>query len=184
MIIPSSELEQKVPEIIQKIKEGAIFICPTDTIYGLSCDATNEQAVQKIRSIKQRDTKPLSIWVPSKNWITTHCQTISTYIHKLPGPYTLITTLNNPSSLAPSVLQGVTQVGVRIPQHPFHKIVEQLNTPLITTSVNIQGQPYAKNIHQLPSFILSHVDFIIEDGEKSNKPSTIINTITGEITER
>ena len=68
-----------------------IYVYPTDTIYGIGCDATNDKLVLKIRSIKKRDEKPFSIIAPSKDWIKNNFEIIHPeYLDKLPGPYTLV----------------------------------------------------------------------------------------------
>ncbi|MDP3640054.1 MAG: Sua5/YciO/YrdC/YwlC family protein, partial [Nanoarchaeota archaeon] len=69
-----ADAEAHIEEILQRIKDGAIFIHPTDTIYGLGCDATNGAAVRKLRELKQRPTNPFSVWVPSLTWIRKHCE--------------------------------------------------------------------------------------------------------------
>ena len=92
----------------RKIKEGAIFIYPTDTIYGIGCSALDKKAVKKIREIKGiADEKPLSIIVPSKLWIEENCRLdfqAQQWIDKLPGPYTLILPLKNPRACRPLLL--------------------------------------------------------------------------------
>ena len=64
-VLTKAELQVRYDEIVQRIKEGAVFIHPSDTIYGLGCNALNTKAVDKVRIIKQQFHQPLSIWVPS-----------------------------------------------------------------------------------------------------------------------
>ena len=79
-------------DFVDDIKHGAVFIYPTDTIYGLGCDATNEESVKKIKELKYRDKdKPMSVIAPSVDWIKEHCEVTDEMIEKyLPGPYTLL----------------------------------------------------------------------------------------------
>ena len=87
MIIKFEKLKNKKPEFFL----DKIFIYPTDTIYGIGCDAENEFLVDKISEIKKRDIKPFSVIAPSVEWILENCETTKEEIEKfLPGAYTLI----------------------------------------------------------------------------------------------
>ena len=162
-------------QIIQNIKQGKIFIYPTDTIYGIGCEATNIKSANKIKQIKKRDKdKPLSIIVPSITWIKQNCiipkeLTISKY---LPGPYTLILKKKNPNYL--NHISSTDSLGIRIPKNPFTKIIQKSKLPFITTSVNISTQPPLTNPKNLNLQIKNKVDIIIDKGTLSGKPSTLI----------
>ncbi|MBT4166058.1 threonylcarbamoyl-AMP synthase [archaeon] len=162
-------------QIIQNIKQGKIFIYPTDTIYGIGCEATNIKSTNKIKQIKKRDKdKPLSIIVPSITWIKQNCiipkeLTISKY---LPGPYTLILKKKNPNYL--NHISSTDSLGIRIPKNPFTKIIQKSKLPFITTSVNISTQPPLTNPKNLNLQIKNKVDIIIDKGTLSGKPSTLI----------
>lgn len=174
-------LREKV-KIIEEIKSGKIFIYPTDTIYGIGCNAINEYAVQKIRLIKQRESKPFSIIAPNIKWIKENCEynsLVEEYLEKLPGPYTLILNLKNKKVIAKDVTQTNT-LGVRIPDNWFSEIISESNIPFITTSVNISGNPHIHTIKELSSKIKEQVDYIIDDGVLNNQPSTIIDLTSKE----
>ena len=168
MIITKDEITE---EVLEKIRNGAVFISPTDTIYGLSCDARNRESVTRLRKLKERDDKPLSVWAPSTQWIEDNCDVSD--LDKLPGPYTLILPLLT-DSVAPEVNPGLNKIGVRIPDHWFSEIVEKLGFPLVTTSVNKAGREHMTSLETGDKEILDKVDFIIYEGEKSGEPSTII----------
>lgn len=161
--------------ITQQIKQGKIFIYPTDTIYGIGCDATNIKAVNKIKQIKQRDKdKPLSIIAPSIEWIKQNCiipkeLNINKY---LPGPYTLILKKQKPSFL--NHVSNTDSLGIRIPDNNFTKQIQESKLPFITTSVNLSGEKPITSIKQLKSNIKNKVDIIIDEGELNGKPSTLI----------
>jgi len=161
-------------QLMQNIKSGKIFIYPTDTIYGLGCDATNQKAVEKIKNIKQRDkNKPLSIIAPSIKSIKNNCITENINLNKyLPGPYTLILKKKNKDFL--KHISSTDFLGIRIPDLDFTKQIQKSNLPFVTTSVNLSGEKPITKIYEIPKQILDKVDKIIDIGELNGKPSTLI----------
>lgn len=161
-------------KILESIKDGSIFIYPTDTIYGLGCNAENREAVEKIKQIKGREAdKPLSLIAPSKDWILQNTTAEKTLIDKyLPGPYTLILNKKDPDFL--SHLSPIPTLGIRIPDHAFTKNIEKAKVPFITTSVNLSSEPPAKQIEEIKPEILNKVDKIVNTGPLSGTPSTLI----------
>lgn len=166
-------------EIVKRIKKGEVFIYPTDTIYGLGCDATNEDAVRKIRMIKQRTDKPFSIIAPSKPWLTKNFSVKKAYVDKLPGPFTYIVKPKRKDLISREVSRYET-VGVRIPDHPFVKVIQKAKVPFITTSVNVSGEEHAVDIKRISPVITGKVDVIIDAGILANKPSTVLD-LTGSV---
>ena len=169
--------------LIQLIKEGDIFIYPTDTIYGLGCNALIEESVNRIKEIKGRDKdKPLSIIAPSKQWIKDNLEIKEEIIEKyLPGPYTLILKKKDRNFM--SYISQTETLGVRIPAHDFTKLIEKAGIPFITTSVNLSGEPPAKRLEDIKEEIMEQVDVIVNGGQLSGTPSTIIKE-DGEIVRR
>ncbi len=166
--------------LLQRLK-SEIFIYPTDTIYGLGCNALDEELVERLRELKQRPTKPFSLLVPSLDWIREHCILLGEaeeWLAKLPGPYTFILQLKDTRSFAQGVCGGMT-VGVRIPRHPFSRIVEKLGIPLVTTSVNLSGEKPMIDLDTLSPGIKKGVDFIIYESKKDASPSQIIDLVGG-----
>ena len=175
--------DSKKTNLVKKIKQGKIFIYPTDTIYGIGCDATNKKAVAKIKKLKARDKdKPLSIIAPSKEWIKENCIVdTGTYLDKyFPGPYTLILKKKNPKFL--EHVSSTDSLGIRIPDCKTCKHIQQAGVPFVTTSVNLAGKPFATQISDISSEILDNVDEVIDIGKLSGKPSTLI--IEGKEAER
>lgn len=159
--------------IVKDILAGKLFIYPTDTIYGIGCDATNEAAVEKIKKIKERDReKPLSVIAPNTDWIEEHCFLDVEIDKYLPGPYTIILKKKNKNFL--SHVSDTEFLGVRIPKYDFSEKVAEAGVPFITTSVNLSGQPYAKKVSDIPQAILNKVDIVIDEGELNGKPSILI----------
>jgi L-threonylcarbamoyladenylate synthase len=165
-------------EMIEEIKNGSIIVHPTDTIYGLGCNATLTKAVNKIRKIKKRDTMPFSVMAPSKQWIYDNCfvnEEIEKWINKLPGRYTLILKLKNKKAVSSSVNNGWDTLGVRIPKHWFADIVQKANVPFITTSANISGEYFMTSIEDIDPSIEGKVDLMVYEGPKKGKPSQIVD---------
>ncbi|MBN2112144.1 threonylcarbamoyl-AMP synthase [Candidatus Woesearchaeota archaeon] len=167
------------------IERGAVFIHPTDTIYGLGCDATNDTAVKRIRDIKSRFKKPFSVIAPSKEWITKNCvvtKEAKEWIEKLPGPYTLIMKLKNKKAVSEHTNFGVDTIGVRIPDHWFSHVASALGKPIVTTSANKVDQDFMTTLDDLNPIIKESVDFIIYEGEKRGRPSQLVHLDQGKVT--
>jgi L-threonylcarbamoyladenylate synthase len=173
--------------IINRIKAGAVFIYPTDTIYGIGCDATNSSAVQRVREIKKQNEQPLSVLAPGKEWIRANCEITARteeWLAKLPGQYTLIFPLKNAASVAPEVTLGKDTLGVRIIKHNMQDIAAALGKPLVTTSANPHGKQFMTSLETLDPTIKKSVDFIMYDGPKEVRPSAIVDLTTGKIITR
>lgn len=160
------------------MKKGRAFIYPTDTIYGIGCDATITKAVKHVHKIKQREKKPFSVIAPSKQWILQNCVidgNAKKWLKKLPGKYTLILQLKNKKAVSRLVHLGDCTIGVRIPKHWFAKVVAEYGKPIVTTSVNLSGMRYMTSLQDLHETIRKQVAFILYEGPKKTHPSTIID---------
>ncbi|HLC82093.1 MAG TPA: L-threonylcarbamoyladenylate synthase [Candidatus Nanoarchaeia archaeon] len=186
-ILTRTELKLRFEEIAEKIIKGAVFIYPTDTVYGIGCNALNKAAVKKIREIKTgRPTAPFSIIVPSLSWINKNIEIhdlAKAWIKKLPGPYTLIIYLKNKKAIAENVAPGVDTIGIRYPDHWFTSVIAKLNIPVVTTSANKTGEPFMTSLENLDPDLEKQVEFLIYEGPKEGRPSKIINTVKEEVLE-
>ena len=162
----------------QRIKKkdilaGKIFVYPTDTIYGLGCNALNKKAVKKLKELKKRDeNKPLSVIAPSFAWIEENCIIDTNLHHYLPGQYTVILKKKERNFL-PWISKS-DEIGIRIPDHLITKDIQRANVPFITTSVNISGEKPIIHISEIPPQIKNTIDIIVDGGMLNGKPSTII----------
>jgi len=184
-ILTKAQFDREREYWIKQLALGAVFMYPTDTIYGIGCDATNKKAVETIRLAKQRDQKPLSVIVPSKEWIRHNCDMTPAAeegVKRLPGPFTLLLTLKNTTAVAPNVTSG-NVLGVRIPKHWWSDVVSELGKPVVTTSVNISGQPHARSVWQVPLKMKEYIEFAVDDGELKGAPSTILDCTSTEVKE-
>ena len=182
IILSKEEFEMNKETYFRLIKQGSLFIYPTDTIYGLGCSAADDNAVKKLRRIKRRpNNRPLSIIAPSKEWIYNNCAVKDSdeeWIKKLPGSYTLIFKLKKKNTLSKFLNPQNETIGIRIPKHWFSKFVNELNLPIVTTSVNISGEEYMTSLENLNENIKKWIDFVISDGLIPGKPSIIVD-LTG-----
>ena len=186
---------------IQKLNSGSIFIYPTDTIYGIGCDALNTHLVNTIRDLKHRPEKPFSIIAPSKEWILDHFFVPSSVnissktivrgeiasqilgektIHPLdllPGKFTLI--LEPKQSFLSDSISKNNKVGVRIPDHFISDFVANYHKPIVTTSVNMSGKPNLTSYTDLESAdfgeIRAGVDFFVNAGILAGSSSVVID---------
>mgnify|MGYP001570208132 CR=1 FL=1 len=160
--------------LIRDIKSDKIFIYPTDTVYGLGCNALIKRSVERIREIKGRDgDKPLSVIAPSKEWIYENLIASKEEINKyLPGKYTLILRKKDFKFL--DYVSKSETLGVRMPKQDFAELVKKAEAPFITTSANLSGEKPASSIGDINKEILNKADLIIDSGIINGKPSTII----------
>jgi L-threonylcarbamoyladenylate synthase len=175
-IVTKDEFGLIKEELAEKVEKGEIFIYPTDTIYGLGCNATNETSVLKLRNIKNQHDRPLSVIAPSVEWIKKNCiitKEVEEWLKKLPGPYTIILKLKNEKAIAQAV-NDTGSIGIRIPNHHISKFVNFLGFPIISTSANVAGNMFMTSIEDLDAGIRNKVDFYIDDGEIRGRPSTIV----------
>lgn len=178
VVVTKKQFLKHEDHYLSLIAKGCVFIYPTDTIYGLGCDATQTKAVQHVYALKQRSGKPLSVIAPSKDWIIKNCvvdKKAKQWLKKLPGKYTLILQLKNKKAVAKHVHLGDYTLGVRIPKHWFAAVVQQYGKPIVTTSVNMSGMPFMTSLHDLSPAIKQKVAFIVYEGVKKAHPSTIVD---------
>lgn len=181
-VVNKDEFRLDKTAFFDAILDGAIFIHGTDTIYGLGCDATNKEAVARLRKIKEKEKQPFPIIAPNKEWILENLHVTEKDLEVIPGPFTIIAEIKNKDCIAPNVNPlGNNTLGVRIPDHWFSAVVAILGVPIVTTSVNKGGGRYMKQIEDLSPELKKEIDFAVYDGPIEGKPSEIINLGKGKI---
>jgi len=186
-VLTKQQFVKNKKKYLSLIKKGRACIYPTDTIYGIGCDATNSKAVKHVYSLKKRKKKPLSVIAPSKKWILENCcvdAKAKKWMQKLPGKYTLIVRLKNRRAVSPFVHCGDYTLGVRIPKHWFSAVVKEYGKPIVTTSVNISGKASMTSLKDLHKTIKKQVAFIVYEGVKRAHPSIIVDCCAGKIKKR
>ena len=181
------ESRQAINEAVEIIKEGGVIVFPTDTVYGLGCDATNEKAVARAFKIKRRaKNRPVAVIV-SDLLMVKKLAFFDKKIEKIllaiwPSP---VTVLLQKRDVLPALVTGVqTTIGLRIPDYKIaHFLVAKCGVPLVATSANLSGQPPSHRINEvLEQFINEPFkpDLILSAGDlKFSQPSTIIDLSTG-----
>ena len=174
-------LRDEVAKAFKIIQDGGIILYPTDTIWGIGCDATNTEAVQKIYRIKQRDeAKSMIILLDNDN-------KLQTYISEVPDiAYDLIEFAENPLTLvmpgakniSPALINSDSSIGVRVVKHDFcEQLIQRMRKPLVSTSANISGKPSPQYFSQIDQEIIDGVDYVVDIDQHSMEiktPSTIM----------
>ena len=187
-------------EAVRVLKAGGVIVYPTDTVWGIGCDATNEEAVRRVYALKRRaDSKSMLVLldapgklqgyveeVPEMAWELLECT-----MEDLPRPLTPSPQAGRGSSsrpltiiypgaknLAKNLIAEDGSVGIRITQEPFSKaLCERLRRPIVSTSANISGEPAAKTFRQISEEVLRQADYVCQfrrDDEEEKLPSSII----------
>lgn len=176
-------------DIIEGMKKGDIILYPTDTIWGLGCDATNEEACQRIHELKKRpDNKSFILLVDGFPMLERYIPEFHEVCYDLAdlatSPLTII--YPNAKGIAPSVLAEDGSVGIRITQDPIClKLIRGLRKPLVSTSANISGYAAPTSYSYIEDEIKDGVDHIVMERieEKMTSPSQIIKIgLGGEVT--
>lgn len=169
---------------IEKLKDQKIILYPTDTVWGIGCDATSEVAVDKIYKIKNRaETKSLIILVNSIEMLQEYIPFIPDAVSEILKTATMPTTIvyPNPKGLAKNVIASDNTVAIRIVKHDFcEEIIQKLGKPIVSTSANISGAPTPKSFSEISQAILDSVDYVVDLQQDSNtgKSSRILKINT------
>ena len=163
------------------MREGGVILYPTDTVWGIGCDATNEDAVRRVYEIKQRqDSKAMLVLVDSSVKVDFYVQDVPEVAWDLidlaDKPLTII--YSGARNLAANLLAEDGSVGIRVTNEDFSKrLCQQFRKAVVSTSANISGQPSPRNFSEISEEVKSAVDYIVgyRQEEMSNpKPSSII----------
>lgn len=180
-----SDTNTEVHKAFEIIQAGGIILYPTDTIWGIGCDATNPDAVQKVYNLKKRvEAKSLIVLVNGDRMLYNLFKEIPEVAWQIwdlsERPTTLI--LDNPRNVAANCIAEDNSLGVRIVKEAFcFKLLERLKKPIVSTSANISGQPTAMNFKEISPEIIKGVDYVVNlDHEKVCKKSSSIIKLTAD----
>ncbi len=183
--IHGSHINQKVvDEAVAILRQGGVIIYPTDTVYGIGCDITQKNAIERIyRAKEMTKQKPLSFVCPDLKDISRYAQ-VNTSMYRilkryLPGPYTFI--LPAMRSVPKTLVSKQRTVGIRIPEHPFTlALAQELGRSIISTSVNMSERTFASDPAEFASHYEGKVDLIIDSGPAYSELSSVID-LTGPV---
>lgn len=176
----NSDINQEVHKAFEIIKEGGIILYPTDTVWGIGCDATNPEAVAKIYQLKQREeTKSMIVLMNGEKMIYNVFKEVPEVAWQIidlsEKPTTII--LDQPRNVATNLIASDNTLGIRLVKEPFcFKLMEKMKKPLVSTSANISDQPTPIAFKDISQEIIKGVDYVVNLHQEkiAGKPSTII----------
>ena len=179
--VKESDLRREVDEAVRVLREGGIILYPTDTVWGLGCDATNAEAVDRIYRLKRSENKK------SMLVLCASADMVVRYVNRAPGiafevmematsPLTLI--LPSATGVAANLIPDEGTLGIRVPDHEFcRRMLRALQRPVVSTSANISGEATPAGMQEVSREIIDGVDFVVNprfEGKPTRKASSII----------
>lgn len=174
-------LQQEVDRTVEVLRQGGIILYPTDTVWGLGCDATNAEAVERIYRLKRSENKKSMLVLCGS------ADMVVRYVDKAPAiafevmelatsPLTAI--LPGAVGLAPNLIPDEGTLGVRIPDHEFcRRMLRAFGKPIVSTSANLSGEATPAGLQEVTREIVDGVDFVVNprfEGHPTRKASSII----------
>ena len=173
-------MHQEIKNAFEILKQGGIILYPTDTVWGIGCDANNPKAVAKIYALKQRaETKAMICLVADDRMLKKYVKEVpevAQYIFDLTENAITIV-YDNAQNLAPNLIGSDKTIAIRIPDDEFcYQLSRKLNGAIVSTSANISGTPTPKSFKEISPDILKGVDYIVNlhQDKKMTKPSSVI----------
>ena len=182
--------EDDIKNAVEVLRKGGIILYPTDTVWGIGCDATNAEAVKRVYEIKRRDdTKALICPVVADARLQRYVRNVPDaawqLIDVMVKPTTLI--LDGAQGLAPNLIAEDGSIGIRITKEEFsHELCYRFQKAIVSTSANISGETAAQNYCDISEEILNAVDYVCQSRRQEHKPHTPSSIIklaeNGEVT--
>jgi L-threonylcarbamoyladenylate synthase len=175
------DFETDILKCLEVLRAGGIILYPTDTVWGLGCDATNELAVQKIFALKQRPgNKSLVVLVADERdilkYVTQPDLEVFSYLKSVSKPTTVI--YSGAAALAQSTISQDGSVAMRITREPFTKnLIKRFRKPLVSTSANLSGAPSPGKFADISPVIKTGADYVVnyrQDDDSDARPSSIV----------
>lgn len=176
-------MQHLIDRAVEVLRAGGTLLYPTDTIWGIGCDASNAEAVEKIYTIKQRDHSKSMLILAEDRPFETGNEKIEQLLFNPERPTTVIMPYESLPQhfkpLAENLLAADGTIGVRIPQHEFcQALIKQLGHPIVSTSANFSGEPSPKSYEEISELLKAKVDYAVPNTEgiesKESKGSRIL----------
>lgn len=176
-----AEYDEDLRQAVVTLRRGGLILYPTDTVWGIGCDATNSEAVAKVFALKQRaEAKSMLVLVDSASRARNYVKEIPDVAYDMldiaDKPLTLI--LDNALGLAPNLIAEDGSVGIRVTNEKFsHDLCYKFMKAVVSTSANISGHPAAAIYPEIEQEIIDGVDYVVRyrrDDTKRSKPSSIV----------
>lgn len=174
-------MEDDIKECINVMRKGGIILYPTDTIWGIGCDATNAEAVKRVYELKRRaDNKAMLVLIDSEAKLERYVSEVPEVAYQLIDvavkPLTII--YDGAYNLAKNLMGDNSSVGIRISREKFSReLCRRFGRPIVSTSANISGEPGAKTFSEISDDIRNGVDYIVkyrQDDANPHEASSII----------
>jgi L-threonylcarbamoyladenylate synthase len=175
------KIDEEIEKSLQVLKQGGIIIYPTDTIWGIGCDATNTKAVRRIYQLKKRqEQKTFIVLLADKNSIPDFVDDVPEIAWDLLESYEKPLTIiyKNAKNLAKNLIRQDKTIAIRVTRDEFsRRLIEEFGKPIVSTSANISGGENPLTFNMISETILNKVDYVVDLYHQSMnevKPSTII----------
>ena len=182
-------MHNDINKALEVLKAGGVILYPTDTIWGIGCDATNAEAVKRVYEIKNReDSKAMLVLMENPNRLNSYVDEVPEIAWDLidanDKPMTLI--YPGAKNLAPNLINSDGTIGIRISNEEFtQNLIQRFKRPIVSTSANISGDPSPANFLEINEELKELVDYVVEyrqdDMEKASASSIIKIGVGGEI---
>ncbi|WKB81517.1 L-threonylcarbamoyladenylate synthase [Cellulophaga lytica] len=177
---PDQSLIEEVNNCITVLQNGGVILYPTDTVWGIGCDATNEDAVNKIYKLKKRvNTKTMICLVANDFMLEKHVEKVPEVAFDIidiaDKPTTIV--YDNPKNIAQNLIAKDNSLAIRVATDQFCQyLISKFKKPIVSTSANLSGEPTAKSFKEISSDILKGVDYAVNLQRNIQKvtPSSII----------
>ncbi|RDY60981.1 L-threonylcarbamoyladenylate synthase [Flagellimonas nanhaiensis] len=176
---------EEINNCIEVLKEGKLILYPTDTVWGIGCDATNPEAIKKVYQLKQReDSKALICLVAHQAMLERHVKEVPDVAYDIMDLATKPTTIvyDDPVGIAPNLVAQDNTLAIRVASDKFCQyLINKFGKPIVSTSANISGLPTPKQFSDIHPEILKGVDYVVNlpDENKNPSPSSIIKLSSG-----
>ena len=173
-------MKEEIYNTLETLKRGGLILYPTDTVWGIGCDATNADAIDKIFALKQREEQKAMICLVSD------FKMLEQYVEQVPETaYDILKYANKPTTIiyerpirvAENLVAADNTLGIRVSKNEFcQKLIRKFRKPIVSTSANISGHKTPGSFAEISGEIIKNVDYVVnlQRSNKSGKPSAII----------